>query len=135
MGGLSPAGPVAFVTQPVWENLVVVLHRNGSAAPGYTDSGVSMYMNGAFVAEDSTTAFDGVATSSASDLQISSYRGSGLEAFTGSISDVAIFNTALTPTQISSLYNAAVTGSVPEPTLLAITALPAMLLLRRSSRR
>ncbi|HWB54276.1 MAG TPA: LamG-like jellyroll fold domain-containing protein, partial [Tepidisphaeraceae bacterium] len=51
-------GPVAYVAPPTWQNLVFVLHRNGNATPGYSDSGISMYVNGVFIAEDSTTAFD-----------------------------------------------------------------------------
>ncbi|HWB54274.1 MAG TPA: LamG-like jellyroll fold domain-containing protein [Tepidisphaeraceae bacterium] len=109
--GGNGRGPVAYVTQPEWTNLVVVLHRNGDATPGYSDSGVSMFIDGQFIAEDSTTLFDGVNTTSTADLEIGAFRSYGIEAYTGLMSDVAIFKSALTPSQISNLYNAAVTGT------------------------
>ena len=124
-----------YVAPPTWQNLVVVLHRNGNATPGYPDSGISMFINARSINENSTTDFDPAfdATSTA-DLEIGAFRSAGLEAFSGSISDVAIFNDALTPTQIANLYNVGLTGTVPEPMLLTIGALPVMLLFRRSSR-
>ncbi len=74
----------------------------------------SLYMNGAFVSSDS----DILALRNNGDYPIQV--GGVDERFVGAISDVTIYDRALSPTEVTTLYN---TQSVPEPSTYALLLL------------
>lgn len=135
--GLGPLGPV--LDGSTWTNAVVVLHRNRTAAStDYTSSGVSLFINGVFAGKDVGAGFDGAPGANADNtlpLLIGAYRDGALFNYTGVIDEVAVFNRSLSPAEISSAYNVAVTGIVPEPGSLAALSVVGGLALRRSGAR
>jgi hypothetical protein len=131
---IGPATPgfADMGTADAWHHMVAVLHRNGGG-PGYSGSGMSVYLDGSLAGTVASTALDGFNIDNIAEFAIGAANRDGSVGFVGDIDEVALYSRALTASEASAHYSAAFTP-IPEPTSTALLVAIGVIGAKRSRR-